>query len=186
MKMYRNYDGQRSTFGDMSVKTSTPNPDTVSAFGAIRAKDGALTVMVINKQATAGVNLSLNISNFSAGGPAKVWQLSSSNAITRLPDVPVVTNVVVTIVPSQSITLLVLPPASLPAPPWLQADSTGTPDKFELWVNGQAGHSYVLQSTTNFSLWTVIQTNTLSSNSWHGTISALPRQPVFYRVRELP
>ena len=30
MKMYRNYDGNKSTFGDTSVSASGPNPDNVS------------------------------------------------------------------------------------------------------------------------------------------------------------
>ncbi len=49
MKLYRNYDGNKSTFGDTSVAAAVPNPDTVSAFAAQRASDGALTVMVISK-----------------------------------------------------------------------------------------------------------------------------------------
>src|SRR5262249_29609072 len=49
MKMYRNYDGNRSTFGDTSVLASVANPDNVAAFAATRASDGALTVMVIGK-----------------------------------------------------------------------------------------------------------------------------------------
>jgi len=32
IQMYRNYDGQNSSFGDMSVQASGPNPDYVSAF----------------------------------------------------------------------------------------------------------------------------------------------------------
>src|SRR5262249_4920896 len=49
MKMYRNYDGHDATFGDTSVATSVPNPDHVSAYSAVRSSDGALTIMVINK-----------------------------------------------------------------------------------------------------------------------------------------
>ena len=49
MKMYRNYDGNKSTFGDTSVAATAPNPDNVSAFAAQRRADGALTVMVVNK-----------------------------------------------------------------------------------------------------------------------------------------
>ena len=37
MKMYRNYDGNKSTFGDTSVSATVPNPDTVSAFAAQRS-----------------------------------------------------------------------------------------------------------------------------------------------------
>ena len=49
MKMYRNYDGNKSTFGDTSIQTTVPNPDNLSAFSAVRTSDGALTLMVINK-----------------------------------------------------------------------------------------------------------------------------------------
>src|SRR5581483_2591088 len=48
-KMYRNYDGQKSTFGDTSVRATVPNPDELSAFASRRSSDGALTVMVVNK-----------------------------------------------------------------------------------------------------------------------------------------
>ena len=34
MKMYRNYDGSKSTFGDTSVSATVPNPDNLSAFAA--------------------------------------------------------------------------------------------------------------------------------------------------------
>jgi Glycoside hydrolase family 44 len=43
MKMYRNYDGNKSTFGDVSVAATLTNPDTVAAFAAQRTSDGALT-----------------------------------------------------------------------------------------------------------------------------------------------
>ena len=44
MKMYRNYDGANSTFGDTSVSAIAPNADNLSAFAALRKADGALTV----------------------------------------------------------------------------------------------------------------------------------------------
>src|SRR5262249_47205499 len=49
MKLWRNYDGNDSGFGDTSVAASVANPDQVDAFSAIRSADGALTVAVINK-----------------------------------------------------------------------------------------------------------------------------------------
>src|SRR5207253_2346514 len=45
MKMYRNYDSNRSGFGDTSVSAAVPNPDNLSAFAAVRTSDSALTVM---------------------------------------------------------------------------------------------------------------------------------------------
>src|SRR5512144_1600504 len=61
MKMYRNYDGSHSTFGETSVRASVPDPDTLSAFAALRASDGALTVMVVNKALSGSTALNLPI-----------------------------------------------------------------------------------------------------------------------------
>ena len=52
-QMYRNVDGARCGFGDRSVRVVVPDPDALSAFAALRSSDGALTVMVINKDAAA-------------------------------------------------------------------------------------------------------------------------------------
>jgi hypothetical protein len=49
IKMYRNYDGTKSTFGDTSVSDVVLDPDNLSSFAAVRSSDGALTVMIINK-----------------------------------------------------------------------------------------------------------------------------------------
>lgn len=67
MKMYRNYDGKKSGFGDVSVKASVEQPDKLAAFAAERGADHVLTVMVINKigQQTA---VTLAVSNFAAAG----------------------------------------------------------------------------------------------------------------------
>jgi hypothetical protein len=109
IKMYRNYDGQRSTFGESSVGARAPNPDTLSAFAALRRRDRALTVMVVNKALSGSTPLNVRIANALPRGPAQVWQLGAGNAITRLADVPVAGNVVATTVPAPSITLFVIP-----------------------------------------------------------------------------
>jgi hypothetical protein len=121
MKMYRNYDGNKSTFGDTSVAATGPNPDNVSTFAAVRSSDGALTVMVVNKQITASATASITINNFLASGTAQVWQLTSANAITRRSDLSFAGSGFTNTVPAQSITLFVLPaamvgPASNPNP----------------------------------------------------------------------
>ncbi len=118
MKMYRNYDGNKSGFGDMSVAASTPNPDAVSAFAAVRSADGALTVMVINKQLSTAPAATVNVSTFAHRGIAQAWQLTSTNAITRLSDVSVSGTSFVSTLPAQSITLFVVPArAAAPTPP---------------------------------------------------------------------
>jgi hypothetical protein len=122
MKMYRNYDGNKSGFGDTSVNAAGPNPDNVSTFAAVRSSDGALTIIVINKQLSSGAVTTVNLANFLPAGTAQVWQLTSANAITRLSDLSFSGSTFTSTVPLQSITLFILPaaiaagPASNPNP----------------------------------------------------------------------
>jgi hypothetical protein len=120
MKLYRNYDGLNNGFGDVSVSdTGNNNPDNVSSFAATRTKDGALTVVVINKVATSAV-VNLNLKNFTGDNLAQVWQLTSANTITRNVDLIVRNSLLPLTVPGQSVTLLVFPPSTVketkPAP----------------------------------------------------------------------
>jgi hypothetical protein len=87
IKMYRNYDGKKSGFGDVSVSASGPNPDRISVFAAQRTSDRALTVMAIDKQLSGMASISLVVSNFQIAGAAQVWQLTVTNVISRLADV---------------------------------------------------------------------------------------------------
>ncbi|HEY3054808.1 MAG TPA: hypothetical protein VGK31_02635 [Thermoanaerobaculia bacterium] len=107
--MYRNYDGQKSTFGDVSVRATVPDPDTLAAFAAIRDRDAALTIMLVNKSLSGDRAVTIDVRNRAMIAPAERWQLASTDPITRLADVsPSGAKVVVTI-PAQSITLLVVP-----------------------------------------------------------------------------
>src|SRR5580698_6850797 len=87
MQIYRNYDGKDSTFGDTSVAATVPNPDNLSAFAALRAKDSAMTIMVINKELSSAESVKLKLSHFAASGSAKVYRLTSSNAIQHISNV---------------------------------------------------------------------------------------------------
>jgi hypothetical protein len=108
-KMYRNYDGAKSTFGDTSVSTTVANPDNVSAFAAERASDGSLTVMVLNKYLTGDTPITVNLANFTAASTAQVWQFTSANTIDRLADATVTGGSVSFSAPAQSVTLFVVP-----------------------------------------------------------------------------
>jgi PKD repeat protein len=127
MKMYRNYDGNRSTFGDTSVlASSTANADNLSVFSAQRSSDQALTVMVISKVLSGSTPVTVNLANFSAASSAQVWQLTASNAITHLADVAVSAQSFTATVPAQSVTLFVVAASSAPPnqPPVARATAT--------------------------------------------------------------
>jgi Glycoside hydrolase family 44 len=109
-KLYRNYDGAGSSFGDSSVSDMVVNPDNLSSFAATRTSDGALTVIIDNKVLSGSTPVTINLANFNAGSVAQVWQLTSANSIEQLTTVAVASNSLTTTVPAQSITLLVIPP----------------------------------------------------------------------------
>jgi hypothetical protein len=108
MQMYRNYDGNNSGFGNVSVKAAVPNPDRLSAFAAQRSVSGALTVMVVNKIPGA-TPVTLDLGHFTAAGTATVYQLTAANAIRHLANVKWSGGELIATVPSQSITLFILP-----------------------------------------------------------------------------
>ena len=177
MKMYRNYDGNQSTFGDNSILTSVPNPDNLAAFGAVRSSDGALTLMVINKDILNATPVVATITNFANSGTAQVWQLTSANTITRLADLPYSNGVLSNQVPAQSITLYVLPTAKNLT---LQFGAQALPGQWQLWMDGQGGQRYVLLSSTNLTAWTAVSTNLFSSNSYPFTVT-ISNTATFYR-----
>jgi PKD repeat protein len=114
MKMFRNYDGSKSGFGDVSVRATTAtNPDSVSVFAAQRSSSQAVTVMIVNK-VTTSAPVALSLASFTAGASAEVWRLSGSAAIARQADVAVASNAVSLTVPGQSVTLLVVPASTQP------------------------------------------------------------------------
>jgi len=178
MKIYRNYDGNKSTFGDTSVAVTGPNPDNLSAFAAIRTSDSALTIMVINKDLNNATPITANITNFANSGTAQVWQLTSGNVITRLADVPYANGAVSNTLPAQSITLFVLPTAKNLR---LRVGTNAGPRQMELWMDGQGGQRYILQSSTNLTVWSAVSTNTFLSNSFRILVGTTNPMSMFYR-----
>jgi PKD repeat protein len=126
MKIWRNYDGNKSTFGDVSVAASAPNPDNLSAFAATRSADGALTVMVVSKVLSGSTPVTVSIANFPAAGTAQAWQLTSANAITRLPDLAFSGSSFTASVPAQSVTLYVVAGGTPNTPPTAVASANPT------------------------------------------------------------
>jgi len=125
IKMYRNYDGNKSAFGDTSVSAGGANPDNVAVFAAQRTSDSALTVMVISKYLSGTTPVSIAVSNFSAGPTAEVYQLTSANAINHLADLTLSGSTLSFTAPAQSITLLVLPKSGVSnQPPTAVASAT--------------------------------------------------------------
>jgi len=152
MEIYRNYDGKLSTFGDTSVSAAVANPDYLSSFAGVRSSDGALTVMVINKR-QGSTPVTLNLANFGTTGTAKAYQIASASqaSITQLGSLPIANNAITATVPSQSITLFVIPVGSItaaPAAPTGLAATVGSGTVTLTWTGGGAT-SYTVKRGTH-------------------------------------
>ena len=133
-KIFLNYDGNGSQFGETSVSATTGDPDVLSIFAAER-HDSALTVLVLNKT-TGAIADSISLADFTPAATAQVWQYSSANlsAIVRqAPDLNVAASSVSMTFPAYSMTLLVIPQAqsamSVPQPAIAAVTSAASYDK---------------------------------------------------------
>ena len=129
-RMYRNYDGQKSTFGDQSLNASTSNEWDMSIFAARRSHDDAVTIIVINKTFEAAT-ADIALQGLASGDAAEVYQYSDAdlNNVRYLGTQSVGNNHLLRELPGQSITLFVIKnttfeqlPTPTPAP-----NATATP-----------------------------------------------------------
>jgi len=111
-RIFLNYDGNGSQFGETSVSATTDNPDVLSIFAAQRY-DSALTVLVLNKT-TSDIADSIGLAAFAPAGTAQVWQYSQQNPqaiVHQTPDRNISGNSIGMTFPAHSMTLLVIPQA---------------------------------------------------------------------------
>lgn len=112
-RMYLNYDGQGSSYGDTWVRSTSSDQGQLAIYGAQRSSDGTLTLMVINKTAT-DLTSNLALTGAAPAGSAQVYSYSGANlgAIVRQPDVAVSNSGFSTTYAANSMTLVVIPPTS--------------------------------------------------------------------------
>ncbi|MEV4706445.1 glycoside hydrolase family 44 protein [Actinoplanes sp. NPDC049316] len=109
-RMYRNYDGAGSRFGDVSVSGVSSDQGQLAVYAAQRSSDKALTLTVVNK--TGGdLTSTLSIAGFRRTGTAKRFTYSPADlsSIVRDDDLAVNRGSAVATYPANSITMLVLP-----------------------------------------------------------------------------
>jgi Glycoside hydrolase family 44/Bacterial Ig-like domain (group 3) len=111
-RIYRNYDGAGSQFGDTSVNSTSTDQSQLSVYGALRSSDGALTVVAINKT-TGVIQTSLALTNFKPASTAAVYTYSNANLTQIVAGTPVavVSNAVSYAFPPYSVTVFVFTPA---------------------------------------------------------------------------
>jgi uncharacterized repeat protein (TIGR01451 family) len=109
-RMYLNYDGLGSGFGETSVHAASADQDKVAIYAAQRGSDGALTLMVINKTGES-LTSTVALSNVVPIASARVYRYSAADLdeIVRAADQPVTGSGFTAVFPANSITLLVIP-----------------------------------------------------------------------------
>ena len=77
-RMYRNYDGAGSAFGETSVHAVSTDQEKLAIYAARRGADNALTLMVINKTDQT-LSSSLALSRYHPAAVAEVYRYSASD-----------------------------------------------------------------------------------------------------------
>lgn len=110
-RIYRNYDGQGATFGDVSVQAVSADQERLAIYAAQRSSDSALTLMVINKTAEPLVS-TLTITGFQSTIAVQTYRYSAANlsAIVQEPDQTLKLGTFIRLYPANSITLFVVTP----------------------------------------------------------------------------
>lgn len=172
-----------------SVLASASDNLLLSAY-AVRRTDGALTLLVINKDMVTNLVGQIALTNFvpwstatlqsygipqdnaaESNGPATSQDLTTNSYSATA------TSFSYTF-PAMSLTLFTFAPG--PASLSVQAFQ---PNQVKLLLQGQSGAPYIIQSSPDLSHWTSISTNTLAGSSVTVPLPISPGQPEqFYRA----
>jgi Glycoside hydrolase family 44/Bacterial Ig-like domain (group 3) len=77
-RMFRNYDGHGSQFGDTSISAASTNQGQLSIYAAQRSTDNAVTILVINKT-TGALTSAIALSNLALPATAQVYDYSQAS-----------------------------------------------------------------------------------------------------------
>lgn len=174
--------------GDSVLASSSDNM-LLSAY-AVRRTNGALTMLVINKDMVASLAGQIALTNFVPWSTATVRsygipqdQAAENNGPAASQDIA--TNSYAGAAASFSYTF---PPMSLtlftfaPGPALLSAQESQT-NQIKLLLQGQSSTPYIIQSSPDLFHWTSISTNTLTGSTTNIPLSILPGQSrQFYRA----
>ena len=173
-----------------SVLSSASDNLLLSAY-AVRRTNGALTMLVINKDMVTNLMGQITLTNFVPWSTATIQSYGVAQDEATRTNGPAALQVVVTNTyasaaasfsynfPPMSLTLFTFAPG--PASLSVQAFQ---PNQVNLLLQGQPNTSYIIQSAPNLpGQWTSISTNTLVGTSTNISLSISPNQPAqFFRA----
>lgn len=165
-----------------TVLNATSDYILLSAYASRRA-DGALNLLVINKDTTASFNAQISLSNFVPSPSAAIhsYGMPQDNAAENNLSAALQDIAITNFSPAGPVFTNSFPPLSLtvftfsPAAPSLKA-LPAPAGKFAFQLQGQPGTPYVIESSSNLLTWTPVSTNLLTGISTNITnsISAGP------------
>ena len=153
-----------------TVLNATSDYLLLSAYAARKA-DGALALLVINKDATANFNAQISLSDFAPSSTAmsRSYGIAQDDAVRTNNLAPGAQDIATNVVPVGAVFTNSFPPYSLtlytfaPAPAQLSA-LLPQPGQFVLQLQGYPGTPYVVESSSDLSTWTPVSTNLLAGN----------------------
>jgi Glycoside hydrolase family 44/Bacterial Ig-like domain (group 3) len=115
-RMFRNYDGDGSQFGDISIGAVSSDQGSLSIYAAQRSSDNAVTILVINKT-TGALSSSIALSNLNLPATAQVYSYTSASltSIAHPADAPITSGALSYTFPGYSAVMFVVQPAAAPA-----------------------------------------------------------------------
>src|SRR6202522_4140395 len=110
-RMFRNYDGNGSQFGDTSISAVSTDPGELSIYAAQRSSDNAVTILAINKT-TGALSSAIAIANLNLPSTAQVYTYSQATltSIVHASDAAITNGSISYSFPSYSAVLFVIQP----------------------------------------------------------------------------
>jgi hypothetical protein len=115
-RMFRNYDGNGSQFGDTSIGAVSTNQGELSIYAAQRSSDNAVTILAINKT-TGALSSAIAIANLNLPATAQVYTYSQASltSIVHASDAAITSGSISYTFPSYSAVLFVVQPSATTA-----------------------------------------------------------------------
>jgi mannan endo-1,4-beta-mannosidase len=159
-RIFRNYDGENSTFGDLSLATNAPDAASYSLYASRESGTGVLHLVAINKTASAEVaNVSLaggarvvtsaRVFGFSEAGGAVLSELAPVSSISG--------NAFSYSLPAHSVLHFVFADPDVTG---LRAEQDVGASLVHLYFRTTPGATYRLQSGTNLADWSNVDETT--------------------------
>jgi hypothetical protein len=108
-RLFTDYDGKGSSFGDRSLPATSSSVNAVSVFASRRASDGAVIVLLVDKDPTGSSKRTVTVRGLT--GAAKMWRYDG-NDLSRIRPLGSVNLARPVRLPAASATILVLPRTS--------------------------------------------------------------------------